>query len=151
MSAIDTAVAAVLAEHSQADTEEVRAGVTRVAERWTDADGDEQAMASFCKDHWVPAEDRHRLRDRLETALEQIHGHLYEARRVLRKWTDTRVTICPKAMICSRSLTRRPTSPSSCGSKSLASCADCILMTQTWRPCSQKEEPGAATSGPMLD
>ena len=66
MSAIDTAVAAVLAEHSQADTEEVRAGVTRVAERWTDADGDEQAMATFCKDHWVPAEDRHRLRDRLE-------------------------------------------------------------------------------------
>ncbi len=61
MSAIDTAVAAVLAEHSQADTEEVRAGVARVAERWTDADGDEQAMATFCKDHWVPAEDRHRL------------------------------------------------------------------------------------------
>ena len=41
MSAIDTAVAAVLAEHSLADTEEVRAGVTRVADRWTDADGDE--------------------------------------------------------------------------------------------------------------
>ena len=47
MSAIDTAVAAVLAEHSQADTEEVRAGVARVAERWTDADGDEQADASM--------------------------------------------------------------------------------------------------------
>ena len=97
MSAIDTAVAAVLAEHSLADTEEVRAGVTRVAERWTDADGDEQAMASFCKDHWVPAEDRHRLRDRLETALEQIHGHLYEARRVLRKWTDTRGDDLPQS------------------------------------------------------
>ena len=73
------------------------AGVARVAERWTDADGDEQAMATFCKDHWVPAEDRHRLRDRLETALEQIHGHLYEARRVLRKWTDTRGDDLPQS------------------------------------------------------
>ena len=97
MSAIDAAVAAVLAEHSQADNEEVRAGVTRVAERWTEADGDDQAMADFCKNHWVAAEDRHRLRDRLETALEQIHGHLYEARRVLRKWTDTRGDDLPQS------------------------------------------------------
>ena len=29
--------------------------------------------------------------------LEQIHGHLYEARRVLRKWTDTRGDDLPQS------------------------------------------------------
>ena len=137
MSAIDTAVAAVLAEHSQADTEEVRAGVTRVAERWTDADGDEQAMAAFCKDHWVPAEDRHRLRDRLETALEQIHGHLYEARRVLRGPT-------PEAMICPSDDLLAQFDPAAIfrqlWKQKVGFLCRLHFDDPTWRPCSLKEE-----------
>ena len=68
MSAIESAVAAVLADHSHADADEVRAGVTRVADRWSEVDGDDQDMVTFCKEHWVPAEDRHRLRDPLSPA-----------------------------------------------------------------------------------
>jgi hypothetical protein len=87
--AADAAVDAVLAAHSGADRARVRAGVERVLRRWTAADGDAQDLARFCARHWVdtPA-DRARLLARIETALEQIGGHLYEMRRSLRRWSD---------------------------------------------------------------
>ena len=44
---------------------------------------------SFCLEHFAGTpEDHRRLVDRLETALEQIRGHLYEMRRNLRRWSD---------------------------------------------------------------
>ena len=42
------------------------------------------------------AEDRTRLLDRLETAVEQVRGHLYEMRRNLRRWSDVVGDSLPK-------------------------------------------------------
>jgi len=68
------------------------AGVARVARRWTSAEGDADAFEKFCATHFV-ADDAERtaLLDRLERALELVHGHLYEMRRGLRWWSDVDV------------------------------------------------------------
>lgn len=79
---------AVCAKHPQADRAEVLAGVARAAARWQPTDGDAQAFAAMCAACWVAPTDRPRLLARLETALEQIGGHLYEMRRTLRRWSD---------------------------------------------------------------
>ena len=69
----------------------IDAGTARVRERWTEEDGDEAALRSFCLDHFVADPGRCTdLIDRLEKATEQIGGHLYEMRRTLRRWSDLR-------------------------------------------------------------
>ncbi|MFK7959542.1 MAG: hypothetical protein AB8G96_03380 [Phycisphaerales bacterium] len=66
------------------------AGVHRVADAWGASDGDASEFDAFCRGSFLadPA-NRRRLLDRLERALELIHGHLYEMRRGLRWWSDT--------------------------------------------------------------
>jgi hypothetical protein len=79
----------VIAAHGQAERARVERCLPQVAARWTEADGDAEAFAAFCRQHYVsdPAE-RDRLLARLERALELIDGHLYETRRSLRRWSD---------------------------------------------------------------
>lgn len=75
--------------HGAACRERAQAGVERAASRWQTSDGDATAFDALCKSHWVPDDaGRQRLLARLETALEQIGGHLYEMRRSLRRWSD---------------------------------------------------------------
>ena len=77
--------------HGEAQRAAISAGVTRVADRWTIADGDMKAFTDFCTAHFVSSvTERKRLLDRLEKALEQIGGHLYEMRRTLRRHHDLR-------------------------------------------------------------
>ncbi|MFM7135058.1 MAG: hypothetical protein ACKO0W_12150 [Planctomycetota bacterium] len=85
------AVALLLAAHGDAHRAAIEAGVKRVADRWSEKDGDGAAFESFCAKHFVadPAQ-RERLLARLEGALEQIEGHLYEMRRTLRRHHDLR-------------------------------------------------------------
>ena len=67
------------------------AGVSRVANRWQESDGDEDVFKTFCKKSFVTSdEDRARLLDRYESAMGSIGGHLYEIGRHLRRWTDLR-------------------------------------------------------------
>ncbi len=85
------ATASLLAAHGDAHRAAIEAGVRRVSERWSDKDGDAKAFEEFCTKHFVsdPAQ-RVRLLARLEKALEQIDGHLYEMRRTLRRHHDLR-------------------------------------------------------------
>ncbi|HMP38012.1 MAG TPA: hypothetical protein PKC43_11265 [Phycisphaerales bacterium] len=71
--------------------ERLAAGLRRVADRWTPADGTLEELEAFCATHYVAdAEERRALVDRLEAALERLFGHLYEVRRSLRWWSDVR-------------------------------------------------------------
>jgi hypothetical protein len=82
---------ALRARHGEAHAAAIAAGLSRVAARWSAKDGDADAFVDFCTKHFVadPAE-RTRLLARLEKALEQIDGHLYEMRRTLRRHHDLR-------------------------------------------------------------
>ena len=85
------AIAALVARHGEAHRAAIEAGVARVASRWNANDGDAKAFEDFCLRHFVgDAAERTRLLARLETALEQIDGHLYEMRRTLRRHHDLR-------------------------------------------------------------
>ncbi len=85
------ATTALVAKHGETHRAEIEAGVSRVASRWNEKDGDATAFEEFCAKHFVadPGE-RARLLARLERALEQIDGHLYEMRRTLRRHHDLR-------------------------------------------------------------
>lgn len=83
------AVERILAAHPGTDRAAAADGVARVAARWQPEDGDSAAYVELCARHWAPTpEARARLLARLEAALEQISGHLYEMRRSLRRWSD---------------------------------------------------------------
>jgi hypothetical protein len=82
-----------LAAHfGEAHRARLASGIERVAERWNASDGDAAAMEAFCRQGFIvdPAQ-RTRFVDRLERALEDVHGHLYEMRRSLRWWSDVQV------------------------------------------------------------
>ena len=84
-------LASLAKTHGEAQRAQIQAGVQRVAERWTIADGDAAAFLAFCTAYFVSdAAERRRLLNRLEKALEQIGGHLYEMRRTLRRHHDLR-------------------------------------------------------------
>jgi len=81
----------MVSRHGEASRERASRGIDRVRQRWRDEDGDEKAMRAFCLDHFVAdACKLEALVDRLEIALDQIGGHLYEMRRTLRRWSDLR-------------------------------------------------------------
>lgn len=72
-------------------------GVEQCAKLWRASDGDAAAFRAFCLEHFAATEeDRRRLLDRLEVALEQVAGHLYEMRRNLRRWSDLVGDAMPK-------------------------------------------------------
>ncbi|MFM7260684.1 MAG: hypothetical protein ACKO3W_08780, partial [bacterium] len=85
------AVASLLAAHGESHRSAIESGVGRVAARWSEKDGDAAAFEAFATKHFVSdAAERTRLLARLEKALEQIDGHLYEMRRTLRRHHDLR-------------------------------------------------------------
>ncbi len=87
--ACQAAIDAIVDAHGETVEETARRGVAQCAERWLPADGDDEGFRTFCLAHFASsADDRMRLLDRLETATEQIRGHLYEMRRNLRRWSD---------------------------------------------------------------
>lgn len=86
---LSAAVDALVASHGEPVRDRAALGVRQCADRWMERDGDAEAFRGFCLDHFAASdEDRTRLLDRLETALEQVRGHLYEMRRSLRRWSD---------------------------------------------------------------
>ena len=85
------AIAALVAAHGEQHRAAIEQGVARVASRWSAKDGDSAAFEAFCTKHFVTdTAERTRLLARLEKALEQIDGHLYEMRRTLRRHHDLR-------------------------------------------------------------
>lgn len=87
--AIDRAIEASVAAHGEGERSRISRGVRQVAARWWAEDGDEAAFSTFCREQMLtdPAElDATFIR--LETAFEQIYGHLYEVRRDLRRIFD---------------------------------------------------------------
>jgi hypothetical protein len=84
----DATVARVVDElagiHGEAQRAAIARGVRQVADRWWEEDGDAEAFAAFCREHYL-ADDAARASvfARIEAALEQIDGHLHEVRRFL--------------------------------------------------------------------
>ena len=87
----EEAIRSLHEKHGPEHRDRIEAGVRRCAGLWHEADGDQAAFDRFCLEHFVadPA-DLDRLVDRLETAIVQVRGHLYEMRRNLRRWADLR-------------------------------------------------------------
>lgn len=74
----------LIAQHGEAHAERIRRGVEQVALRWWAEDGDGAAFSDFCAASFLtdPAEID-RTVERIERLLEQVDGHVYEARRDL--------------------------------------------------------------------
>ncbi|HEX3525561.1 MAG TPA: hypothetical protein VH988_00715 [Thermoanaerobaculia bacterium] len=74
----------LIAAHGEAHAGRIRRGVEQVARRWWAEDGDDAAFSDFCAASFLtdPAEID-RTAERIERLLEQVDGHVYEARRDL--------------------------------------------------------------------
>ncbi|MGA0872107.1 MAG: hypothetical protein ACO3SJ_04455, partial [Phycisphaerales bacterium] len=82
-------VEAIVAAHGEPCRARAERGVGQCAKVWRESDGDASAFRTFCMEHFAASDDdRRRLLERLEIALEQVGGHLYEMRRNLRRWSD---------------------------------------------------------------
>ncbi len=69
--------------------ERIERGVAQVNARWQSVDGSEEEFIKFCVGQFVATgSDLVRLLARVEGALEQINGHLYEMHRTLRRHSD---------------------------------------------------------------
>jgi hypothetical protein len=81
---VDATVAKLVAAHGPGSEARARTGVTQVAERWFESDGDDATFTAFCADNFRTG-DEALAADfaRLESVLEQIDGHLHEVRRML--------------------------------------------------------------------
>ncbi len=83
------AVAQLVQKHGEGERQRAERGLSQVALRWKSEDGDAEMMTKFCVERFVPeGQDLVRLLGRLEGALEQIGGHLYEMHRTLRRHSD---------------------------------------------------------------
>ena len=88
---IEESITALVQAHGEPARARAAAGVARIAALWRESDGDGASFTAFCLKHFVhDSAERTRLLLRLETALEQVSGHLYEMRRSLRRWSDLR-------------------------------------------------------------
>jgi len=84
-----TIAASLVERHGEAERARIERGVRQVATRWCDADGDAAALSGFCLARFVPTgANLDRLLARIEGALEQVNGHLYEMHRTLRRHSD---------------------------------------------------------------
>ncbi len=82
--AVDAAVLRVVEEHGRIWYSRAYIGVHQVAERWRREDGDDRAFTDFCVESFTsePIALQH-IVDRLQSALEQVDGHVHEIRRVV--------------------------------------------------------------------
>ena len=77
------------ARHPGEPAEAIQRGVRQVAERWWKLDGDEAAFADFCERSFLGDPGaREAMFARLESALEQVDGHVHEIRRELKRPVD---------------------------------------------------------------
>lgn len=91
-----TTVLTLTQRHGEAERARIERGVAQVAARWRESDGDLDAMGAFCVARFVPSGPAlNRLLARLEGALEQVNGHLYEMHRTLRRHSDLVGEECP--------------------------------------------------------
>ena len=81
---------ALVDKHGESCRERAEAGIARVTGRWADEDGTAADRHAFCIKHFVDLDRLPALLHRLEIAMEQIGGHLYEMHRTLRRWSDLR-------------------------------------------------------------
>jgi hypothetical protein len=74
----------LIGQHGPEHAERIRRGVEQVARRWWAQDGDEAAFSDFCAEKLLtdPTEIDRTFRS-IERILEQVDGHVYEARRDL--------------------------------------------------------------------
>lgn len=86
---IDATIAALVERHGQQEAERIRAGVSRVAQRWRASDGSGEEFLNFCRDFYMskPA-DRKRLLARLETVITTTRGHMREISREAGQWAE---------------------------------------------------------------
>lgn len=87
---IDATTEELVRRHGESERPRIARGVRAVAARWASVDGDAEAFRRLALDHFVPSTGLAALRDRLESGVSWILGHLYEARRHLRRYTDIR-------------------------------------------------------------
>jgi hypothetical protein len=92
---IEDVARALRAAHGDAEAARIDAGVRRVAERWSNADGDAAAFTAFCTSAFVPTSRLPLFLERIERGVELVSGHLAELRRHLRRWTDLRCEELP--------------------------------------------------------
>jgi len=80
---VDATIERVLEAHGRLWLERSDTGVRQVAARWRAEDGDEKAFSDFCVESFVvDSRGLQQIFDRLQTALEQVDGHVHEVRRV---------------------------------------------------------------------
>ena len=74
----------LIAKHGPSQVDRIRRGVAQAAQRWWEEDGDAAAFGAFCEASFVtdPGELAKTF-ERIERLLEQVDGHVYEARREL--------------------------------------------------------------------
>jgi len=90
---VDAVIREIVDAHGNAVRRRAEAGVRQVSQRWTEKEGDDDAFRTFCVNHFVSApDDVTTLRNRLESAITTLFGHIYEVRRNLRVWSDLRPT-----------------------------------------------------------
>jgi len=86
---IPSTVTALIEKHGDAERIRIERGVAQVAARWQTVDGNDTDFAHFCSERFIcVGTDLDRLLTRIEGALEQITGHLYEMHRSLRRHSD---------------------------------------------------------------
>ncbi|HEX7181396.1 MAG TPA: hypothetical protein VF756_06105 [Thermoanaerobaculia bacterium] len=81
---VKQAIDKLIAKHGQQHAARIRQGVEQAAQRWWAEDGDAAAFTAFVEANFLtdPAEIDQTF-ERLQTILEQVDGHIYEARRDL--------------------------------------------------------------------
>jgi len=80
--ALNAAVARLIATHGEPEGERIRRGVAQVALRWWAEDGDDGAFTAFCAANFIAGDaELAATAARLEAVLEQVDGHLHEVRR----------------------------------------------------------------------
>ena len=81
---IDATVAKIVAAAGAASEARARRGVTQVAQRWFEEDGDAASFTAFCVESFRTADDALAADfARLEAVMEQVDGHLHEVHRML--------------------------------------------------------------------
>ncbi len=86
---IATIVESLVPVYGECERTRITRGVGQVAACWRDDDGTSDELAAFCTARFVAEGPQlSRLLSRIEGALEQITGHLYEMRRTLRRHSD---------------------------------------------------------------
>jgi hypothetical protein len=82
--AVQATVDRLIARFGPEHADRIRRGVEQAARRWWAEDGEAAAFTAFCEENFLTEEaDLERTFQKIEWTLEQVDGHVYEARRDL--------------------------------------------------------------------